>query len=71
MLLLDHNTSWRKHVMEKHVLSDQTGFLSVQNLFLAGQMTCLLTNNYLQACVLDLFKTVSLVVVYVLVVYAD
>ena len=24
--------------MEKHVLSDQTGFLSGQNLFLAGQM---------------------------------
>ena len=29
--------------MERHVLSDQTGFLSGQNLSLAGQMTCLLT----------------------------
>ena len=28
-------------VMEKHVLSDQTSFLSGQNLSLAGQMTCL------------------------------
>ena len=42
-LLLDHYTSWRKHVMEKHVLSDHTNFLSGQDLFLAGQMTCLLT----------------------------
>ena len=39
----DHNTSWRKHIMEKDVLSDQTGFLSGQNLSLARQMTCLLT----------------------------
>ena len=29
--------------MEKHVLSHQTGFLSGQNLSLAGQMTCLPT----------------------------
>ena len=29
--------------MEKHVLPDQTGFLSGQNLSLASQMTCLLT----------------------------
>ena len=43
ILLLGHNTSWRKHVMEKHVLSEQTAFLSGQNLSLAGQMTCLLT----------------------------
>ena len=28
--------------MEKHVFSEQTGFLSGQNLSLAGQMTCLL-----------------------------
>ena len=28
-------SSWHKHVMEKHVLSDQTGFLSGQNLSLA------------------------------------
>ena len=45
ILLLDHNTSWHKHVMEKHVFSDQTGFLSGQNLSLTGQMTCLLTKN--------------------------
>ena len=31
--------------MEKHVLSEQTGFLSGQNLSLAGQLTCLLTKN--------------------------
>ena len=43
ILFLDHNTSWHKHVMEKHVLSDKTGFLSGQNVSLAGQMTCLLT----------------------------
>ena len=41
ILLLDHNRS--KNVMEKHVLPDQTGFLSGQNLSLASQMTCLLT----------------------------
>ena len=29
--------------MEKHVLSDQTGFLSGQNLSLDGQITSLLT----------------------------
>ena len=46
ILLLDHNASWHKHVMEKHVLSDQTGFLSGQNLSLAGQMTGLLTNLF-------------------------
>ena len=34
-LLLVNNASWHKHVME-HVLSDQTGFLSGQNLSLAG-----------------------------------
>ena len=42
-LLLGHNTSWQKHLMEKHVFSDQTGFLSGQNLSMAGQMACLLT----------------------------
>ena len=53
ILLLDHNTSWRKHLMEKHVLSDQTGFLSGQNLSLTGQMTsCLLTKII---CRLELF----------------
>ena len=31
------------HVMKKLVLSNQTEFLSGQNLSLAGQMTCLLT----------------------------
>ena len=31
--------------MEKHVLSDQTGLLSGQNLSLARQMTRLLTKN--------------------------
>ena len=46
ILLLDHNTSWPKQVMEKRVLSDQTGFLSGQNLSLAGQMTCLLTKLF-------------------------
>ena len=45
ILLLDHNTSWHKHVMEKHVLSDQTGFLSGPNLSLARQITCLLTKT--------------------------
>ena len=43
ILSLDHNTSWHKHAMGKHVLSDQTSFLSGQNLSLARQMTCLLT----------------------------
>ena len=43
ILLLDHNTSWAKHVMEKHMLSVQTGFLSSQNMPLDRQMTCLLT----------------------------
>ena len=43
ILLLDHNTSWHKHVMGKYVLSYHTGFLSGQNLSLSGQMTCLLT----------------------------
>ena len=35
ILLLDHNTNWRKHMMEKHDLFDQSGFLSGQNLSLA------------------------------------
>ena len=43
ILLLDYDTSWHKHMMKKHVLSNQTGFLSGQNLSLAGQMTFLLT----------------------------
>ena len=42
ILLLGDNTSWCKHVIEKHILSNQTGFLSSQNLSLAEQMTCLL-----------------------------
>ena len=49
--------------MGKHVLSDQTGFLSGQNLSVAGQMTCLVTKNYLQACVnlvaFDLFLSIQ------------
>ena len=37
-------------MMKKCVLSNQTGFLSGQNLLLAGQMTCLSTKGtYLQA----------------------
>ena len=39
------NTSWHKHVMEEHVLSNQTGLLSGQNLSLHGQTNDLLTDK--------------------------
>ena len=38
--------SWRKHVIEKHVLPHQTGFLSGQNLSRTGQMTSVLTKLF-------------------------
>ena len=45
ILLLDHNTSWCKHMMEKHVLSDQTDFLSLVRL----SNDLITDKNYLQA----------------------
>ena len=45
VLIFYYWTSWCKHVMEKHILSNQTGFLSGQNLSLAGKVTCLLTKT--------------------------
>ena len=49
-LITNHDTSWHKHVMEKHVLPDQAGFLSGQNLSLAGQNDLLTDKNYLRSC---------------------
>ena len=42
---MDHNTVWCKYVMEKLVLSVQTGFLSGQNLSLARQNNDLVTDK--------------------------
>ena len=51
---LDHNTSWRKHVMEKHVCSDQTGFLSARSKLVPDDL--FIEKRYLQYCGLtDLF----------------
>ena len=50
ILLLDQNTSWDKHM--KNILSDQTGFLSGQNLMVPGQTNDVLTaKKYFQACI--------------------
>ena len=50
-------TGWHKHMMEKHVLSDQTDFLSGQNLSLARQMPCSLTKIVCKLIIITVDKS--------------
>ena len=52
MLLLDHNTSWHKHVMERKTRSVRPDWLLVRSKLVLGQTNDLLTDKpYLQTCV--------------------